>query len=220
MAVRKHSRYQRKWLWAFPVILFVLMFCMQVPVWSGAPTDDEMSLPFLEKRYTMGADFILALNVTSLDYMLNYPGSTLRPVTQVRVMYFQRDPQTKQFTQQGQLYEDLWYSSGRPIGCRRYMKLPVQPGAYGAIALLRSKDAGNNTRAADNLALRLFCELSTIRCSVTAFIMPLEYCDNAGSDLGSFGFYNTSSVTAGRVLLLHLSSTPYGFDKYFQYTVK
>lgn len=204
-----------------PILLIALCLgaCFSQLFFSGKATADETDFPAIEKRYVMGSDWLLTLNTTVLDRMLDYPSSLMHPITQIRVIYFTRDSRTNSWSK-GRFYEDLWFSSGRPIGSRRYARLPFENGSYGAIYTVRTKDCGNQTKAIDDCVLRLFLDLSRAQCVISSVILPLEICDNAASDLGTFNFYPATLVTAGRCILLHFQSSPIGFDKYYYYTIK
>ncbi len=167
----------------------------------------------------MGCNWLISLNTTVLDHMLDYPGSLIHPITQIRVMYYIRDRRTQGWSK-GQIYEDLWFSSGRPIGSRRYTSLPINSGSYGVMYLVRTKDCANQTKAIDDCVMRLYLDLMNLNCVLSSVVMPLEICDNAATDLGLFNFYRAKVLSGGRYLLLHFLSSPMSFDKYYMYTYK
>ncbi|CAN5294602.1 hypothetical protein BH10CYA1_BH10CYA1_28700 [soil metagenome] len=63
-------------------------------------------------------NWLVSLNTTVLDHMLDYPGSLIHPITQIRVMVHNRDRRTQVWSK-GQIYEDLWFSNGRPLNLFR-----------------------------------------------------------------------------------------------------
>lgn len=180
---------------------------------------DELEFPTIETRFIIGLNWLITLNTTTMDQMLNYPGSLIHPITQVRVVYFTFDGR-KQTWSRGKIYEDLWFSNGRPVGCRRYTRLPFQYGSYGAIHVAHTRDCATQTRALDDTIVRLFVDLALNNSVISSVVLPLEICDNAASDLGSFNFYQATIISAGRLLMLHFQSTPRNFDKYFVHIVK
>lgn len=180
---------------------------------------DETEFPPIERRFVMGSSWLISLHTSTLDNLLNYPGSAIHPVTQVRVMFFTREARSQNWGK-GKIYEDLWFTSGKPIGCRRHMSLPIQPGSYGTIYVARTKDCASQTKALDNTILRLFVELYRGNSIITSVVLPAEICENASTDLGSFNFLQAAIITTGRTMMLHFQSSPMGFDRYFTYTVK
>lgn len=201
------------------MILLCLFACWSQLFTTGNAIADETDFPTLEPRYSMGCTWLISLNTTVLDHMLDYPGSLIHPITQIRVMYYLRDQRTHGWTK-GEKYEDFWFSSGRPIGCRIYRNLPIPSGSYGVMYVARTKDCGNQTRAIDDSILRLYLDLMSLNCVLSSVVLPQEICDNAASDLGAFNFYRASIINGGRYLLLHFLSSPMGFDKYYMYTYK
>jgi hypothetical protein len=179
---------------------------------------DEADFPPIERRFVSGSSWVLSLNTTTLDNLLNYPGSAIHPITQVRVFFYTRDPHSQNWGK-GKLYEDLWFSSGKAIGCRRHINLPVQPGTYGTIYVARTKDCASQTKALDGTVVRLFVELYRSNSVITSVVWPAELCENASTDLGSFNFLQAAIISTGRILMLHFQSSPMGFDRYFTYTV-
>jgi len=212
---RKNVRTTRMTLF----VVLSLAVCFSQLFVSGNAVADDTDFPAIERRFIMGADWVLSLNTTVLDHMLDYPSSLIHPITQIRVTYFTRDQRTQTWSK-GQKYEDLWFSSGRPIGSRRYAQLPFANGSYGVIYVVRNKDCYNQTKALDDTILRLYLDLMRVSCVISSVVMPLEICDNAASDLGGFNFYHATIITAGRSILLHFQSSPIKFDQYFVYTVK
>lgn len=186
---------------------------------STRASADELEFPPIERRITMGSNWLLSLNISTLDNMLNYPGSLIHPITQVRVILYTHDFRTQSWSK-GQIYEDLWFSNGRPVGSRRYLRLQLPPGSYGNIYVVRTKDCSSQTKALDDTILRLFVDLVRLNSILSAVVLPQDICDNAASDLGIFNFYPANIIGAGKMLMLHFQSTPMSYDKYFVYTVK
>lgn len=207
--------YRSTGLITFALLLSLTQFVFTLTAFAG-----ELDMPAIEKRYLMGSDWVLVMNTSTLEKMLDYPSSQIHPITQVRIVYFLRDRETQNWGQ-GKLYEDLWFApGGRPIGSRRYARLPFQMGSYGVIYAARSKDCFNQTRALDDTVLRLYLDLNRLSCVIASVVLPQEICDNAASDLGTFNFYPATMITAGRAILLHFQSSPIAYDKYFIYTIK
>jgi hypothetical protein len=199
--------------------LAALTICLsQLFVPTNALTDGS-DFPTIDRRYTMGSDWVLSLNITKLNKMFVYPGSTLYPLIQVRVSYFTRDPNTHLWSS-GQVYEDLWFHNGMPIGCKRYTRLPFKYGSYGVITLLPTQDGFEQTKSVDDTVLRLYMDLTRLNCIISSTVLPLAICDNAATELGYFNFYRATMVTAGTVILLHYVSTPQGFDNYYCFKTK
>jgi len=204
-------------LTVFLVVLALSVCSAQLFVSSIAAADDtEFAGLGIEPRFTMGSDWVLTLTATVLDHMLDYPSSSLHPITQIRVTSYIRDQRTRGFSK-GQIYEDLWFSNGRPIGSRRYMRLPFASGSYGVVHVVRNKDCYSQTKAFDDTILRLFLDLMRFRCVISTVVMPLEICDNAATDLGTFNFYHATVISTTRSILLHFQSSPMKFDKYYVY---
>jgi hypothetical protein len=151
--------------------------------------------------------------------LLKYQGSSLNPITRVRVQCYLRDLKTRRWSN-AQTYEDLLFCNGMPVACKRYIELPIGLGSYGTIAVRRTDESAEQTRAIDDAVLRL--ELDTVlkNAVVSSILMPLEICQFAANDFGSLNFYPTKSFTAGTTVLLHLQSTPAGFNQYLTLRVK
>lgn len=212
------SKSRRCWHVMTVLMLVVGIISIQFSGFQSVRAEEE-EFPTIETRFTLGLDWLITLNTTTMDHMLNYPGSLIHPITQVRVTYFTFDGR-KQTWSKGKIYQDLWFSNGRPVGCRRYTRLPFQNGSYGAIYVARTRDCVNQTRALDGTIVRLFLDLALNNSVISSVVLPLEICDNAASDLGSFNFYQATMITAGRLLMLHFQSYPRNFDKYFVHIVK
>jgi len=156
------------------------------------------------------SNWVILVRSTKMPNYLKYPGSQVFPLTQVRFSYLKWLGAN---TVGPNLYEDLWYHSGLPIGCRRYNLLPIDKFDLGTIFVQPNSDTSADTRALANAIIRIAVDLNLQQIEPSAVIVPQEMCQQLVSDLGSFGFHQRT-VHSGAQASIHLVSNPRVFDEY------
>lgn len=182
-------------------------FTVQGPAWA------KMSLQFNENDIMQRSDWVIFVRSTTLPNYLSYPGSQLCPMTQVRITYWKDLGASTSGTNR---YEDLWYHSGLPVGCRRYNLLKMTPHNLGTIFVQPSADAQTATRALANAIIRLSVDLNLQQLDPTAVIVPEQIYLQLAGEFGHFGFHQRS-VQSGPQTSIHLVSNPTVYDQYLYY---
>lgn len=156
-------------------------------------------------------DWVVLVRATKLPNYLNYPGSQLYPITEVRCSYLK-------WANNAALgpihYQDLWYHSGLPVGVHRYTKLPIDKFDMGMIYVQPSPDISDaDTRALADAIIRMQLDLSLNNYIVTAVLVPDQMCQQLVSDFGSIGFHKRTSLS-GPLASVHVVSNPILYDEY------
>lgn len=152
------------------------------------------------------------------DYA-NYKGCSLAPITEVEITYRTRD--RKEWTWQTvRKYENLWFSGGKAIGCKRYEKIELPPLAIGNIVMERSPETGEHLDEIASSIVRLVLDLHVGNLELDGAVIPDEYYDQLGTAMGHMRFYPKTIITDERGLLLRLFAFPTGRETYFYYRSK
>lgn len=167
--------------------------------------------------FELASDWAFTMNVQMHTNYLNYPGSSLRGLTDVKVYYLPKTP-TAVFSDPGQHYEDFWFHTGKVLGSRRFTAIKIMPGSMGLIVVQPSDGSSADTRATADAIMRVLVEVAASRGSIMEVIVPLSIYPQLASELNQFRFYPTRFLK-GNVPshLLHLVSFPQGQDQYFYF---
>ncbi len=185
-------------------------FVCQFP--SAAEIDAKLMDPYLQKEF----NWAMYIDLEEDKPFLNYAGSRLNPLTQLRVTTssFQRGTTKTLDSAPAQVYEEFWYHEETPVGLRRYRALDIKSNEIGAIFL---GGKGNNVAAAAKVLLRLALDLDLHQLSPGIVVVPLDKYDLIASELGRYSFFPRMLATSGQQFSIHLRSHPYrkNKDEYF-----
>jgi hypothetical protein len=112
----------------------------------------------------MWSDWQMTISASSLQQYLDYPGSSLHNVSDMKIAWAQ--PAGKASNP----YEDLWYSESTPIGCKRWQALGITPGTGGVVRILNTNPAESGAVA--NAVLRICLDLALTKCMLKYIVVP------------------------------------------------
>lgn len=180
---------------------------------------DYAPLPFDAEKFEETADWMIRLSARDLKDYLKFKGSPFHPLVCVTVT-----SQVRQGTgvwNQKRSYQTMWFHNGAPVGCRRFESLKLPKDSQGIIKIERSLEGPQNTKALINATLRLLPDIYLQQSVPLVVVVPHEMCQSTESDLSSFRFYKVKATTGdASALILHMVSSPAGYDRYFYYTIK
>lgn len=199
-------------------ILTIFMFSLALALvyLVAAPALAEFSPNLLDAYLEREFDWAMYVDIRNLDHYLKYKGSRLHPLTRGRV-YFNsyihpRRPGVS--TQQSQVYQDLWYHQGQPLGLRRRSALNIEKGTTGTIVISQYADENGQAKCAANAIVRLLVELQLKDIVVGTVIVPQDkYKDIVGA-LEHYGFRIQPQAAGGKQLSICLRSHPHEKEEY------
>jgi hypothetical protein len=148
---------------------------------------------WLDARY----DWVAYLSPNTLSNYLNYPTSGLHPIVNVAVNYRVSPRFSKAEASKQVHYEDLWYHTAQPIGCRKFGKLAIGPGWQGAIVVPDTNDAASNPGAIANTIVRLLLDVNLAKCTLVLVFAPPQLEQQICDQLGQFNFFRTTDDSLG-----------------------
>lgn len=188
---------------------------------TGGPQYEQM----MQKQY----DYILYVDVYTINKFMNYKGSQFTPMD-VLVVTFKRttSPFSMQKLTPEQLlprkYEEIWYANGKAVGMKRFIDLPVNAQLQGAIYFRSDMDngVGDHTLPCANCAVRLLLDIYIKRSILAAVIVPGSCFQQFGTDLGQLNFFLLTQAIGGggATMTMHVTSYPRGLEKYYAFTDK
>jgi hypothetical protein len=192
----------------------IALLCALVPVLSlfiSCPFATSGALFLTEADAIKRSDWVVLVRATKLPRYMNFSGSNLYPITEVRCSYLKW---TNNAAVGPTHYQDLWYHSGLPVGVHRYIKLPIDKFDMGMIYVQPSQDNSDaDTRSLADAIIRMQLDLSLNNFVVTAVLVPEQMCQQLLSDFGAIGFHKRSSLS-GPMASIHLVSNPIFYDEY------
>ncbi|MBS1955761.1 MAG: hypothetical protein JST89_16375 [Cyanobacteria bacterium SZAS-4] len=197
-------------------LLFGICFAFFCQLPCVAEIDGKLLDPYLQREF----NWAMFIDLQEDKPFLNYPGSRLNPITQLRVTCgsFERGMSNQADKTPAKLYEEFWYHDDTPIGLRRYRSLDIQSNQIGAIFL---GGRGTNATAAAKVLLRLVIELDLRQLSPSVVVVPRDKYDLIASELGRYSFFPRMAAMSSQQFSIHLRSHPYSKNKdeyyYLQY---
>jgi hypothetical protein len=170
----------------------------------------------LNQRY----DFVITVKTKVLRGHLDYAGSTLSPVTQMSVTYWQTGRLDPSLASEAVYYEEFWYHNCDAIGLQRYNAFKVNPNGQGIIRFIASPETSRSACAMANAASRLFLDIEFNRCSLAMIFVPADTVSDvadAFAKLNFFPFSPQAGAGVNAMIGLSLSSEPLGEKRYFYY---
>jgi hypothetical protein len=166
-------------------------------------------------------DFVIEVQTQVLQNYMNYSGSTLYPITQLRVTYRETPRSTSSQAGTTVQYEDLWYHNCQAIGCRRYNVFQIKPGEQGCIHFLTSSDTSGAGCAIANASTRLLLDIGLNSSALAAVIVPADAVNSVITQLEQFNFQPfvpKPDVGVKSTMSLFVCSEPVGVKKYLYYS--
>lgn len=196
-------------------LILLLLVCIQTTV-PAAAFEEEFS----ERGLDYTNDWVIYIDTTTKKEFLNYKGSQLNPISNLRVSYRRTPRHSEGFDPSPRKYEDLWYHQGRALGSRRYCSLNIDQNKRGIVIVRNSEDAAREPRAVANAIVKLTVELALKNIVCLGFMVPKDMYKDVVADLAHFGFSakNDTLKLGGMQTSIYLCSNPSGLetDLYFQ----
>lgn len=169
-------------------------------------------------------DWTVDIETEQLKDYLTYPGSRFSPVVEARITYSQvSQPAPGTQKKQNVPYQDLFFRSCDPVGCRRYNTFDLPPGEGIAI---RVKHRGPDittaeTCAAGNCITRVLLDAYLNGNMVIAAIVPSSSFASVVQELRRENFFAQAEAPVETPqyssIILHLRSDPPGQSQTMAY---
>jgi len=180
---------------------------------QSAPQNDSEEQ---ENYLTQSSAWQIVLSTHELKNYLSYKGSSLAPLTEVNVGYRFRDPENWKWVPMRN-YETLWFSNGRPVGCRRFERLAIKPEMEGNILIEKSSEALEHMDPIADTVVRLFLDLQLNKVEFDGVVLPDDQFDAIASSLGRFSFYPKHLIVGESGVLLRVVTTSREKERYFYF---
>lgn len=199
--------------------LFLVLFVFETPAWAAANEGD-----FGETNLNIHNDWIMYVDVQRKKQLFAYPGSKLRPITNLRVSYrkSKRVASDDEEAINPKLYEELWYHQGKAVGSRRFARLGIESGKKGTIYVRTTDDAQAEPQAVANAIVRLCVQLWIKDVVVTTVVVPRDMFREVATAMGELNFYSMPSDAniPGMNVSMYMVSNPGGMEAYMYYLKK
>src|SRR5271170_1821743 len=112
-----------------------LLLAFQVP--AAAELNADLNDVYLESNF----DWAMFVDARDVKHYMNYEGSLLKPLTNVRVYrrVFSHTDDNRSDKPKAQVYEEFWYHKKELIGLRRRNPLNIDKDRTGTIVVGKSK---------------------------------------------------------------------------------
>ena len=194
--------------------IFALLLCFLACFLANAAcasVNDELSNEYLMNQF----DWTLYLDVRDLPAYLNYRGTSLNPLTRVRV-YFRKFLRSANGASGETIatYEDFWYRQGQVLGMKRLMPLKLSDNESGCIMVGPAKSSVSDSGAAADSVVRLIADLYLKNAVAGTVFVPAGEYDAFTSSLGRYHFSPQIKMSEGTQMSIHLQAYPNGSDEY------
>lgn len=139
-----------------------------------------------------------------VNHYLNYRGSTLNPLTKVRIRYRYFPHDGRPVTWPAKTYDELWYHDGKPVGLRRSAEISLRKNDMGVIVIGQTADRSKSDLATADALVRLLVNLQLQRAAVGAVMVPPDQYDPLLANLGRYRFFATKKQVKGPQMKIHL----------------
>jgi hypothetical protein len=184
------------------LVAFLAIFVSQAAKAVNPEQFDISNDGEMDRRF----DWTITVKTSIDNAALNYPTSTLKPMSKLSADYRLTPRLSPDGTARPTRYEDLYYHEGKPIGCRLFNRLNIPANYQGAIRIVPSKDASESTAAIANAISRLCLDIGVRKAVLTVVFIPADIFSDVKDSLTQFNFYPTQ----GGPIPLFLFSDPYG----------
>ena len=196
------------------MLLLALLIPFAGPSFAGDNSKDAATKQELEKLNDMVPNhnsWAISLNVLQLDKFLDYKGTKLYPVVQVKVSLATRDDKSKNFDEM-KLYEQFWFHKKTPLGVSRKMPFSVPTNSLGTIVIDETADAEHETLALCNAIVRIVLDAHLFHAAVSV-IAPENLCTRLGENLSTLRFREVTNIDAKQEgVILHVFTETRKFD--------
>lgn len=183
----------KKRLRASLVLLMLVLapLCAAQAAFAGASSSDDD--PYSDESMAQRFDFVLNVSISPLKDYLTYQGSKYNPVAKV-IVNCKNTPrgildESGATTNAKYQYEELWYHTGLPIGCKRTHLFKISEGSNGALRFLPSQAAIENADAIADVTARLLLDVYLHGGVCNVVIVPQNGYEVTLSALGRLGFF-------------------------------
>lgn len=189
------------------IFLASLLCCL-----TASPAGMSFNAPeeFSENNLDASNDWVMYVDSSTLPKYLNYPGSALTPLTNVRAKCRITPELGKPLSgTPPQLYEELWYHGGVPVGMRRFSKLPALKHRLGTIIINCANSQPQEVLAVCNALVRLTVDLELQAADRSYVVVPRAIYEMVEDKLKQYKFLRRNDFGADRRrLIIHLVSNP------------
>ena len=173
---------------------------------------------FGDRSLDVHNDWVMYVDVSTLQNNLSYKGSRLSPISDARISYRLTLDKGKPGSGTSlQLYEELWYHNGLPLGLKRYCNLPMISHKLGTIMVSVSGNTSQETQAISSTLARLTLELCLIAAVRSDIVVPQAAFQMVVTDLKRYNFFPKTQISSDhKRMIIHLVSNPrtQSMDKY------
>lgn len=165
---------------------------------------------FSEDNLDATNDWVMYVDSSTLPNFLNYPGSALTPLTNVRAKCRITPEMGKPLSGTSpKLYEELWYRDGVPVGMRRFSNLPSVKHRLGTIMVNCASNQRQEALALSNALVRLTVDLELLAADRSYVVVPSAIYEMVEDKLRQYKFLRRKGIGADRRrLIIHLVSNP------------
>jgi hypothetical protein len=165
---------------------------------------------FSEENLDANNDWIMYVKSNTLPNFLNYPGSALTPLTNVQAKCrITPEPGKPLSGTAPQLYEELWYHDGVPVGMRRFSNLPAIKHRLGTIMVDCTSNQPEEALALSNALVRLTVDLELLAADRSYVVVPRSIYEGVEDKLKRYKFLRRDGFGADRRrVIIHLVSNP------------
>lgn len=187
-------------------------------IFEADKTSADVTADLLDPRLEEQYDWAMFVDVHELKGYLQYPGSRLYPLTDVRVIYrpLAKGKRGADYVK-AKVYEEFWYHNHIPVGLKRNEQLKIAPDKFGIIYVQPRDGEGDHLDATANAVVRIAADLWLNDVLLGYVVVPYNLFDQMVSELGRFNFSKSASINSGAQLTIHLRSNPAGRDQIFFY---
>jgi hypothetical protein len=187
----------------------LLLISLAVTFVGGSLNAAEIKLNLKDERLETECDWAMYLDAQEMQQFLNYPKSTLHPLTRVRISYraFPRinDEEGSAPPTNSKTFEEVWYAHRTPIGLRRRMQLQIKPESLGMIVLGPAQKK-ESCQALSHALVRLLVELQFKQAITSTVVVPEENFDQIAEGLSYYHFEPGLRNAEGKQMSIMLSS--------------
>ncbi|MDZ4731732.1 MAG: hypothetical protein SH820_17520 [Xanthomonadales bacterium] len=183
--------------WLLLVLVGLALLC-QLP--CGAEFEPELSHSYLQTQFA----WAMYIDSCEVNHYLNYPGSSLHPLTKVRIRYRYFPHDGRPVNWPAKTYDEFWYHDGKPVGLRRNAEINLNKNDIGVIVIGQAADHFNSISSTSDALVRLLVNLQLQRAVVGAVIVPPDQYDPLLANLERYGFSSTMKQVSGPQMKIHL----------------
>jgi hypothetical protein len=151
-------------------------------------------------------DWLIDCKIDSAIY-LDYPGSKLKPVIKMSVTY-RVNPRFGDNYGKAVKYEELWFSQGKVIGCRRQHNLDIPETYQGAIRFFPTASAPFKASTISGAMAHLVLDTGLKNVVLNVVFLPIDVFYDVVNDMSSYNFHSGSSGAPAGPIRFQVCSNP------------